>query len=261
MKTWLRLGAMVAWCALAGWAVDWKTLKPQGCVSDFAGVIDPSAKAQVEDYCAKVQQATGVRMALVTVSSLQGEPIGDVAKTIARSWGFAGKGGDEGILLLLAIQERRHHLDIGAGLEQVLPRGLSGGIVHEMRPALRREQYGEAALAAAETIGTAIAKARKIALDTRLPRELRPTAWDSFSWPLLVGGVLLAIWLMRAGGPRGFGGIHGRGFLPWLVFGNATGRATWGSRGSGGFGGYDSGDAFSGFGGGDHAGGRSASDW
>ncbi|HEY2017246.1 MAG TPA: TPM domain-containing protein [Bryobacteraceae bacterium] len=261
MKTWLRLGVIVAWCALSGWSVDWKALKPQGFVSDFAGVIDPSAKAQAEDYCARLQQATGVRIALVTVSSLQGEPIRDVSNSIARGWDVGRTGGTEGILLLLAIQERRHYLEIGSSLEPILPRGLSGGIVREMRPALRQQQYGEAILAAVETLGGAISKARKVSFDTRLRRELRPSFWGSFPWPLLVGGFILAIWLIRAGGPRGFGAFGGRGLLPWLFFGNVGGRSTWGGRGSGGFGGYDSGDACGGFGGGDFGGGRASSDW
>jgi uncharacterized protein len=65
---------------------------------------------------------------------------------------------------------------------------------------------------------------------------------------------------MRAGGPRGYGGWSGGGFLPGLVMGNLMARSTWGGRGSGGFGGYDSGDGFGGFGGGDSGGGASG-DW
>ena len=68
------------------------TSNPQGYVSDFANVIDPASKAQLEAYCAEVQRATGVQMALVTIPSLQGEPIEDVANTIARAWGVGRKG-------------------------------------------------------------------------------------------------------------------------------------------------------------------------
>ena len=53
----------------------------------------------------------------------------------------------------------------------------------------------------------------------------------------------------------------GGGFLPGLILGTRCGRSTWGSRGSGGFGGYDSGDGFGGFGGGDSGGGGASSDW
>jgi uncharacterized protein len=66
---------------------------------------------------------------------------------------------------------------------------------------------------------------------------------------------------MRFAGPRGFGGFGGGGFLPWLILGNLMGRSTFGGRGSGGFGGPDSGGGFGGFGGGDSGGGGASGDW
>ena len=86
-----------------------------------------------------MQRATGVQMALVTIPSLEGEPIEDVANTIARAWGVGQKGKNEGILLLLAIQDRRSRLEIGYGLEPILPDGLAGSVLREMRPALRQQ--------------------------------------------------------------------------------------------------------------------------
>ena len=287
MKKCWRLGVLVVWCASANWAVDWKALPSQGYVSDFAGVIDAPTKARLESYGASIENPTGVRMALVTISSLQGEPIEDVADTIARAWGFVSAeryqaflvispGGSvphpalppldlvkppktDGILLLLAIQDHRFRLEIGHGLRD-LPDGLNGSLLHEMQPALRQQQYGEAFMAAAETLGGAIAKAKHRAIESRLPRSIRPGAFTAFPWALAIGSVILAAWLMRAGGPRGYG-WGGRGFLPWMVLGAMTARSTWGGRGSGGFGGYDSGDGFGGFGGGDFGGGGASSDW
>lgn len=264
MKKWLRLGVVAVWCATAGWAVDWKALKPQGYASDFAGVIDASSKLELENYCAAVDRASGVQMALVVVSSLEGEPIEDVANSMARGWGIGHQGRNDGILLLLAVQDHRSRLEIGYGLEPILPDGLAGSILREMRPALRRQQYGEALKAAAETIGNAVAQAKHVTIDTSLHRRIEPGTYEGFPWPLLIGGLILFVWLMRAGGRRGHRGVFGGsggGFLPWLVLGNATGRSTWGSRGSGGFGGYDSGDGFRGFGGGDFGGGGASSDW
>src|SRR6476620_7012842 len=149
-------------CVLAiiapGWAVDWKALKPQGYVSDFAGVIDPASKAELENYCTRVEQQTGAEMALVTIQSLSDEPIDDVANTIYRAWGVGKKGKDEGILLLLAVGDRRDRLEVGYGLEPILPDGFSGDVLRAMRPALRQSQYGEALRAAAATIGGRIAQ-------------------------------------------------------------------------------------------------------
>ena len=262
MKTWLPLAVLLASWTSAGWAVDWKTLRPQGYVSDFAGVVDAASKSQLESYSARLQKATGVQLALVTIPSLQGEPIEDVANTIARAWGVGQKGQNEGILLLLAINDRRNRLEIGYGLEPILPDGLDGSILREMRPALRQQRYGEALLAAAETLGTTIAKAKGVSLDTSLPRRVRPSASDSIPWPLVIGGIFLLVWIVRAGRHGGFGGRpRGGGFLPGMILGNMMSRGGWGGRGSGGFGGYDSGDSFGGFGGGDFGGGGASSDW
>ena len=261
MNRCLRLGALVALGALAAGAVEWKTLKPQGYVSDFARVIDAGSKERLESYCGIVERSTGAQIALVTIPSLEGEPIEDVANTIYRAWGIGQKGKDEGILLLLAIRDRRSRLEIGYGLEPILPDGLDGSILREMRPALRQQRYGEAMLAAADTLGNTIAAAKHVALNARLERRIRRTPSDSIPWPMILGGLFLLFWLMRAGGPRGYGGGGGGGFLPGLILGSMMNRSSWGSRGSGGFGGVDSGDGFGGFGGGDSGGGGASSDW
>ena len=261
MKKCLRLSVLAALVAAAAGAVDWNGLKPQGYISDFAGVIDSGSRQQLETYCATVERSTGAQMALVTIASLQGEPLEDVANTIFRAWGVGKKGTNEGILLLLSIQDRRSRLEVGYGLEPILPDGLSGSVLREMRPALRQQQYGEAMLAAASTIGNAIAAAKRVTLTAPLQRRIQPTPADSIPRPLVIGGIFLLIWLMRGGSPRGYGGFGGGGLLPGLILGNLMGRSTWGSRGSGGFGGYDSGDSFGGFGGGDSGGGGASSDW
>ncbi|PWU01011.1 MAG: methanol dehydrogenase [Terriglobia bacterium] len=261
MKKYLRLSVLAALAVAWAGAVDWKTLKPQGYVSDFAGVIDGASRQQLENYCAIVERSTGAQMALVTIPTLEGEPIEDVANTIYRNWGVGQKGKNEGILLLLAIRDRRSRLEIGYGLEPNLPDGLDGSILREMRPALRQQHYGEAMMAAASTLGNAIAAAKHVALNAPLQRRIRRTPSDSIPWPMLLGGLFLLLWLMRGAGPRGYSGPGGGGFLPGLILGSVLGRGSWGSRGSGGFGGYDSGDGFGGFGGGDSGGGGASSDW
>jgi uncharacterized protein len=253
----LRLGLLLGLCACAGRAVDWKALQPQGYVSDFAGVMDPASKAQLEAYGGIVEQLTGAQMALVTIASLEGEPIEDVANTIFRAWGVGQKGKNEGILLLLSIGDRRTRLEVGYGLEPILPDGLAGSILREMRTALRQGDYGDAMMAAAETMGNAIAKAKNVELTARLPRRTQPAVSDSFPWPVLIGGVLFLLLLLTRGG-RGCGGL---GVLPWLILGNMMGGSMGGGRSGGGFGGFDSGGGFGGFGGGDSGGGGASSNW
>src|SRR5947209_16547015 len=138
------LGVVAALCATAGRAVEWNTLRPQGYVSDFAGVIDVSSKGQLEAYCAKLEQATNAQLALVTLGSLQGEPVEEVARSIARAWGVGQKAENNGVILLLATGEHRSRLEIGSGLARIVPDSMANEVLREMRPALRREHYGEA---------------------------------------------------------------------------------------------------------------------
>ncbi|MCU1274709.1 MAG: hypothetical protein JWO48_2140 [Bryobacterales bacterium] len=263
MNKFLRVSAtFLCWLGIA-FGVDWKALKPEGYVSDFAHVIDGQSKAQLESYCATVERSTGVQMALVTLQTLEGEPIEDVANTIFRAWGVGHKGKNDGIMLFLVTGDRRSRLEVGYELEPTLPDGFAGSILREMRPALRQKQYGEALMAAAQTMGSTIAKARNVSLDSQLPRPVRPSRRDSIPWPVLLGGLFLLIWLMRAGGRRGGGG-GGGGFWTGLLLGNLM-RGGFGGRGGGGFGGFDSGGGggggFGGFGGGDSGGGGASSDW
>jgi uncharacterized protein len=252
--------ALVCFSALV-FAVDWKTLKPEGYVSDFARVIDPQSKAALEQYCGRVEQVTGAQIALVTLRTLEGEPVEDVANTIFRAWGVGQKGKNEGIMLLLVVGDRKSRLEVGYGLEPILPDGLDGSILREMTPVLRQARYGEAMMAAAQTIGSTIARAKNVSLDAQLPRRVGRSTHDSIPWPLLLGGLFLLIMLMRAAGR---GGRGGGGFWTGLILGNLMGGM--GGRGGGGFGGFDSGGGgggggFGGFGGGDSGGGGASGGW
>jgi uncharacterized protein len=260
MKKCLRLGLLLGWGVFAASAVDWKSLKPEGYVSDFAHVVDPATRGRLESYCTAVEQSTGAQMALVTLPSLEGEPIEDVANTIFRAWGVGQKGGNQGIMMLLAVGDRRDRLEVGYGLEPILPDGLDGRILRQMAPALRQQQYGEAMMAAAQTIGETIAHAKNVSLTVSLPRTIRPTTSDSIPWPLILGGICMLFWLLRAGAnrPRGSGGGGFGGLLTGMLLGSMMGG---GGRGGGGFGGFDSGGGFGGFGGGDSGGGGASGSW
>ncbi len=251
----------------AAFGADWKSLKPQGYVSDFANSIDPSTKASLEAYAAEVQQSTGAQMAFVTVSTLDGEPIEDVTYTLFRAWGVGQKKDDNGVLFLLAINDRRSRLEVGKGLEGILPDGLDGLLLTQMRPSLRQGQYGQALLTAAQTIGGIVAKEKNVTIQTQLPsRRTAEPVTHSIPWPLIFGALFVLFLITRGsrgGGYRGGGG----GFLPGMILGNLLGGGgrSYGGGGSGwggGFGGGDSGGGgFGGFGGGDSGGGGASSDW
>ncbi len=257
----LRAALLLLMSMTAARAVDWKALKPQGYVSDFANVVDAGSKADLEKYCDSVKQSTGAELALVTVSSLEGEPIEDVANDLFRSFGVGQKGKDEGVLLLLVINDRRSRLEVGHGLEAVLPDGFDGTVLVGMRPSLKQGMYGEALSAAAQTIGAAIAQAKGVTITAAPPvRRVPAERGTGIPFPLIIGGLVLFFLLMRAG--RGGGG--GGGLLTGMLLGNLMGGG-FGGRGGGGFGGFDSGGGggggFGGFGGGDSGGGGASSSW
>lgn len=268
-------------CLLAAilrlWAFDFTALKPEGYVSDFARVVEAGARTHLEQYCARLEKATGVQLALVTLPSLQGEPIEDVANALYRAWGVGRKQTHEGVLLLLAIRDRRSRLEVGYGLEPVIPDGQAGSILRAMRPALRRQHYGEALLAAAAEIGSRIAQAKGVTLEapaplkTPAPQVPRPP-WALLNPPTvavllaLVGlpltFVLLMLFGMTSGGRRLYRTAGSpRDLMTALLLAGLANRSMDRRRGGGGFGGFDSGDSFGGFGGGDSGGGGASSSW
>ena len=140
-------------------------------------------------------------MALVTIPTLEGEPIEDVANTIFRAWGVGQKGKNEGIMLLLSIGDHRSRLEVGYGLEPILPDGMDGDILRDMRPALRQNDFGDAMMVAAQTIGSTIAQAKHVQLQTQLPRQrTQPDLSDRIPWPMILGGLFLL--LFAAAGRR-----------------------------------------------------------
>jgi uncharacterized protein len=260
MKVFLRLAALAVLSALAVHAVDWQTLQPQGYVSDFSQVVDPRDREALEKYCKAVENSTGAQIALVTLPSLQGEPVEDVANTIFRAWGVGKKKTNEGILLLLVTGDRRSRLEVGYGLEPYLPDGFAGSLLRDMRPALRQGSYGGALIAAAREIGNRIASAKNVTIESPPPTSVAPAPDESVSWGLMAAGAMFVFWLWtltRGTRQRRRGG----GFLPGLLAGSMFSGGDRGGSSSGGFGGFDSSDSFGGFGGGDSGGGGASSDW
>jgi uncharacterized protein len=246
-------------------AADFTALKPQGYVSDFAGVLDAGTRAELERYCARVEKGTGAEMALVTIPTLEGEPVEDVANALYRAWGIGKKGKNEGVLLLLAIRDRKSRLEVGYGLEPILPDGFVGSLLREMRPALRDLHYADAMAIAAHTLGSRIAQAKGVDLQEQaLPQRRARHRGPSIPWPLVIGLGVIAIFFLGSMGSSGRGGFGGGGggLLAGMILGNLLGRGFSGSSSGGGFGGYDdSGGGFGGFGGGDSGGGGASSGW
>jgi len=224
-------------------------------------VLDPQTRAQLEAYAGQLERTTGVQMALVTLKSLDGEQIEEVSNDLFRQWGVGKKGKDEGIMLLLAIQDHRDRIEVGYGLEPILPDGFDGSILRAIRPLLQQGAYGQALVSGAVQIGSEIDRAKGITPENAAPRErVRVTSrHESLPWPVIVIGLIVFLFLFRGGGSGG-------GFLTGMILGNLLGRGgRGGGWGGGGFGGYDSGGGggggFGGFGGGDSGGGGASGSW
>ncbi len=239
-------------------AQDLKRVEPQGYLSDFANVVSPEERRGINAYLRSLEERTGAQIAIVTVATLNGEPIEDAAIDLYRRWGVGRKETNEGALYLFAIQDRKSRLEVGYGLEAILTDGAAGDILRSMRPALRERKYGAAFQEAARLIGERIASAKNVASPDGLPPApvyqpgpLGDLPMDKiFGYTMIVLFVVVFAWQAystrgnwRGGGRGGGGGFY----VP----------------GGGGFGGSSSGGSSSwgGFGGGDSGGGGASSDW
>src|SRR5260221_2184652 len=143
-----------------------KDLKPQGYVNDFAGVLDAPAKEKLSALCAELDQKAGAQIAVVTVSSLQGEPIEQFSIDLATQWGVGPKQQSRGVLILIAPNDRKYRVEVGYGLEAILPDGKVGGFGREMVPLLQRNDYAGAVTLLTEKIAAVIAADRGVTLNT-----------------------------------------------------------------------------------------------
>ena len=117
-------------------------LQPQGYVNDFAGVLPAPQRAALETFLTEFERQTGVEIAVVAVSSVDGGEVDDFTNRLFQKWHIGKKGKDNGVMILAAIQDRKARIEVGYGLEGVLPDALAGRILREqMFPAFRQGRY------------------------------------------------------------------------------------------------------------------------
>jgi uncharacterized protein len=198
-------------------------------------------------------------MALVTLPSLDGNPIEEVSNDLYRQWGVGKKGKDEGIMLLIDVQERHDRIEVGYGLEPILPDGFDGSILRGIKPLLERDAYGQAMISAAVQMGAYISRAKGVSPQSRPPAQDRTyttTRRVGIPWPVIIIGIIVLFFILRGGG--------GGGFLMGMILGNLLGSGGGRDRdgwGGGGFGSGGGGGGFGGFGGGDSGGGGASGSW
>ena len=134
---------------------------PTGYINDLAGVIAPETTRQLEQQLTNFEEQTGTQVGVVTLPSLEGRSVEEVANDLYRAWGIGAKTGpnkDQGALLILAIQDRKTRLEVGYGLEGDLPDGLAGELIRRMRPFLQRKDYSMAVEVGVSSIVTTLSE-------------------------------------------------------------------------------------------------------
>ena len=255
------LRAAVLGCTLAGLAhaeAPDKLPKPTSYVSDFANVIDPASKENIEDLAWQVYSKAHATIEVVTVKSLDGQDIDSWTTALDDNWKVGPKSTDKGIVLVFAIQDHKDRIEVGYGLEGILPDAKVGDIRRSMNAQLEQGQYGPAIQSGVQQIADVIAADANVTLT---PPQQTPAPVYNYqprrhhtNWFGLIFFIIFLLLMFRGGG----GG--GRGWL-WFLLGNMMGGGFGGGgRGDGGFGGGGGGgggDFGGGFGGGSGGGGAS----
>ncbi len=220
--------------------------QPPNYVVDLAQVINDGVESRLDQYLRELEQKTTAQFVILTIPSLEGDAIDDFSITLAHDrWRLGQKGKDNGLLLVVAVQDKKYRIEVGYGLEGLLPDSRVGTIGRQfLVPYFRRGDYGGGITQAALTLAGIIASDAGVTI-TGMPRPARPRPirrrrgiFGSIGSILFF--IFMAILFIR--NPRLF-------FLLFLMSSMGGGRrGPWG--GGGGFGGGFGGGGGGGFGGG-----------
>ena len=197
--------------------------KPDGYVNDFAGVIDATTRATLEQRLKEVEAASSSEIAVATVKSLEGMSVDEYATRLFKEWGVGQEKTDNGVLILVAPNDREMRIEVGYGLEGVLPDGLAGQIRDEQfLPRFRDDDYAGGISAGVGRIADIIEKNQVLS-----PEELarvNDSSSDAPVWILVpflgvfvgIGSFMVGLgFRTKAGFPILFGGFFSG--LPMLM--------------------------------------------
>jgi uncharacterized protein len=223
---------------------------PDRHVMDLAGVLDDGVKTKLDGYLRELEQKTTAQVVVLTVESLEGRSIEEFSLDVAERWKLGQKGKDNGVLILIALKDRKYRFEIGYGLEGVLPDSLVGSIGRQyIVPFFRKGDYSSGAAAAVLAVANEIAKQSGVEI-TGMPRLEPVTGVRPEGKPGVLSAVLSVLFLL---------GLvflfirHPRLLILLLLF-SGMGRRGWG-------GGYSGGGGFGGGGGGGFGGGGASGGW
>ncbi|HEX5110902.1 MAG TPA: TPM domain-containing protein [Vicinamibacterales bacterium] len=241
-------------------------------VNDYAGVIDGESEQTLDQMIRALEQASGDVVVVATVPTFK--PYGDIREYAVKMFenhgrGIGQKGRDNGLLVLLAVDDRQVQVEVGYDLEQFITDGFSGETSREvMAPEFKKGAYGPGLVAGVSRIIGRIAERRNVSLQGVRPPPARQP--DASPGGTMLLGLLVLFFLLSAisartrrrrrgrwtSGVGPFGGGFGGGFG-----GFGGGGFGGGGFGGGGFGGGGFGGGFGGFGGGRSGGGGGGASW
>ena len=235
-----------------------------GRVVDAANIIPDSDEAALTSKLAAVEQASSRQLVVATVPSLQDYPIEDYGYKLGRAWGIGQKGANNGMILLVAPNERKVRIEVGYGLEPIMTDALAGDIISgRILPAFKKGDFPGGINAGADAIIAQLQappeQAEQKALAAKERRASRSGDGGS-ALPLIFWGFILLFIVLRMVG-RGRRGRRHRRSGVW-VWGPGIGGGGWGGGSSGGgFGGFGGGGGGFGGGGGSFGGGGASGGW
>jgi uncharacterized protein len=232
---------------------------PANPVVDLAGIIDDAVETKINRYLRELEGKTTAQMAILTVKSLEGQTIAEFSLAIAHDqWKLGQKGKDNGVLLVVALNARKYRIEVGYGLEGVLPDSLVGGIGREyLVPYFKRGDYSTGIYTATLVIANRIASDAGVKISgmpavqkTVQVKKRKPSSGPLGKIISLVFFLIILILFVK----------NPRSFLTLLLLLSMGGRRShWGGSGGGfgggGFGGGGFGGGGGGFGGGGASGG------
>ena len=257
LAKWGAVSLGLLWLAMAGRAEPIAQLHPSGYVNDFAHVLQPQTAERIENLCQQVDQRANAQIAVVTVNSLDGTDIDSYAADLFKSWGIGGKSSNRGVLILYALRDHLARIEVGYGLEPILPDGKVGSFQREAISIMRSGDYSAALLMVTRRVAGTIALDAGVELANEPPLPSLQPARGREPQGISLGGIILLaiIVVVVLVTPL-------RTLVFWLLFSQIFGGRGFGSGGDwsgGGFGG--GGGGFGGFGGGSSGGGGASSSW
>lgn len=231
------------------WAFEPPSLT--GPVMDMANVIDPADEKYLETQIRRLMDQRGVQAQVLTLSSLQGEPIEQVSIDTVEQWKLGTEQEDKGLLILVAPQEKKVRIEVGQGLEGEVPDVLAFQIIQQkILPEFKSGDFGKGLIAALGAIESLLSPETSAAAKESFARtRTQPQAGASLFKLVIIFVVFILLTFMGGGRGRRGGRGHAAAFLAGALLGGMGGgrRGGFGGGWSGGGGGFSGGGASGGW--------------